>query len=90
MAKHALKYVRPFYNIMHEGFITVPLTLFTTCLWQKVTTVSKLLGKDRFVATQQSNIKTLPTEMKKVKNGSSYKILNEIFQLPENDNYNLR
>ena len=45
----------------------------------------ELLDKDSSVSIHHKNIQMLATEMYKVKNGSSPEIMNEIFQLKEDN-----
>ena len=56
----------------------------------KTSTFNKLLEKDNSVSIHYSNIQPLAIEMFKVANGMSPVIMNEIFQLREESQYNLR
>ena len=56
----------------------------------KTSTFKELLEKDNSVSIHYTNIQAVPTEMYKVANGMSPELMNEIFQLIEKSQYNLR
>ena len=56
----------------------------------KSSTSKELLEKDNSVSIHYRNIQALATDMFKLANGMPPEIINEIFQLSEKSNYNLR
>ena len=70
-------------NRLHELYLRIIYN-------NKHSNFEELLVKDDFVSIHHNNIPTLAIEMYNVANGMSPELMNVIFKLRENRNYNLR